>query len=286
MEIIEQRVLTGERALFKSRDLEITNSIFKDGESPLKESKNINISNTVFEWKYPLWYCNNILVEKSTFLETARSGIWYTNNITIKNSTIDAPKTFRRGKDITLVNVNLPNAIETLWNCDNVKLNNVTAKGNYFAMNSSNIEIDGLNLSGNYAFDSARNIEIHNARLISKDAFWNCENVIVNNSTIIGEYLGWNSKNLTFIDCYIQSEQGLCYVENLKIRNSEVINTDLAFEYSNVDAEITTRIDSIKNPICGVIKAKAIDRVIIDDKEINPKNIKVVTEVGDKKYAV
>lgn len=286
MKIIEQRLLTGERALFKSRDLNIINSTFKDGESPLKESENINISNSVFCWKYPLWYCKNISVEKSTLLETARSGIWYTNNITIKNSTIDAPKTFRRGKDITLVNVNLPNAIETLWNCDNVKLNNVTAKGDYFAMNSSNIEISGLNLSGNYAFDGAKNIEIHNARLISKDAFWNCENVTVYNSTIIGEYLGWNSKNLNFIDCYIQSEQGLCYVENLKIRDSEVINTDLAFEYSTVDVEITTIIDSIKNPISGRIKAKAINKVIMNDKEINPKNTEIIIEVGSSKYAV
>lgn len=286
MKIIEQRLLTGERALFKSMELEIINSIFKDGESPLKESKNINISNSIFGWKYPLWYCNNILVEKSTLLETARSGIWYTNNITIKNSTIEAPKTFRRSKDINLVNVNLPNAIETLWNCDKVELNNVTAKGDYFGMNSSNIEVDGLSLSGNYAFDGAKNIIVHNSRLISKDAFWNCENVTVYNSTIIGEYLGWNSKNLTFIDCYIQSEQGLCYVENLKIRNSKVINTDLAFEYSTIDAEITTRVDSIKNPICGRIKAKDIDKVIIDDKEINPKNTEIFTEVGDKKYAI
>lgn len=286
MKVIEQRLLTGERALFKGRDLKIINSTFKDGESPLKESKNINISNSVFGWKYPLWYSNDISVDKSTFLETARSGIWYTNNIIIKNSIIDAPKTFRRGKDITLVNVNLPNAMETLWNCDKVVLSNVTAKGDYFAMNSSNIEIKGLNLSGNYAFDGAKNVVVHNSRLISKDAFWNCENVTVYNSTIIGEYLGWNSKNLVFINCYIQSEQGLCYIENLEIRNSEVTNTDLAFEYSTVDAEITTKIDSIKNPIGGRIQAKAISKVIMDDKEINPKNTEIIIEVGCEKYAV
>lgn len=283
MRIIEQRLLTGERALFKSRDLNIINSTFKDGESPLKESKNINISNSVFGWKYPLWYCNNISLDKSILLETARSGIWYTDNITIKNSTIDAPKTFRRCKDITLVNVNLPNAMETLWNCDKVVLNNVTAKGDYFAMNSSNITIRDLNLSGNYAFDGAKNIEVHNARLTSKDAFWNCENVTIYNSTIVGEYLGWNSKNLLFIDCYIQSEQALCYVENLEIRNSEVTNTDLAFEYSTVDAEITTIIDSIKNPIGGRIQGKYINKVIMDDKEINPENTKIIIEVGCEK---
>ena len=286
MQTIEQRLLTGERALFKSRDLKIVDSTFKDGESPLKESKNINISDSVFGWKYPLWYCENISVDKSTLLETARSGIWYTNNITIKNSTIDAPKTFRRCKNITLVNVTLPLAMETLWNCDEIKLNNVTAKGDYFAMNSSNITIKDFNLCGNYAFDGAKNIEVRNAKLISKDAFWNCENVTVYNSTIIGEYLGWNSKNLTFIDCYIQSEQGLCYVEELVIRNSKVINTDLAFEYSTVDAEITTAVDSVKNPISGRIQAKAIKQLIMDDKVINPMNTEIVSEESCERYAV
>lgn len=286
MKIIEQQLLTGERTLFKSRNLNIIDSTFKDGESPLKESKNINISYSVFGWKYPLWYCNNILVDNATFLETARSGIWYTNNINIKNSTIDAPKTFRRCKNVNLEDVNLPNAMETLWNCDKVVLKNVTAKGDYFAMNSTNIAISNLNLSGNYAFDGAKNIEVNNARLISKDAFWNCENVTVYNSTIIGEYLGWNSKNLTFINCYIQSEQGLCYVENLNIKNSKVVNTDLAFEYSTVDAEITTVIDSVKNPRGGRIQAKGINKLIMDDKEINPKNTKIIIEKGSEKYAV
>lgn len=38
---MKQQFLTGERALFKSENLEIHDSIFDDGESPLKESKNI-----------------------------------------------------------------------------------------------------------------------------------------------------------------------------------------------------------------------------------------------------
>ena len=54
-EIKEQR-LTGERALFRSKDLSIEYSIFADGESPLKESRDISLKNTSFQWKYPLWY--------------------------------------------------------------------------------------------------------------------------------------------------------------------------------------------------------------------------------------
>lgn len=276
MKVINEEALTWERSLFKSRDLEIINSNFFDGESPLKESKYINIKNCVFGWKYPLWYCDDIKVYDTTFLETARSGIWYTNNITIKNTIIDAPKTFRRGSNIRLINVNIPNGLETLWNRKDIVMENVTVKGDYFGMNSENIKINNLSLCGNYAFDGARNIEVRDSKLISKDAFWNCENVTVYKSTIIGEYLGWNTKKLTIIDSFIQSEQGLCYVDNLVIKNSKVIKTDLAFEYSIVDVESTTSIESVKNPIKGKIKAKSINEVIIDDNDININNTEII----------
>ena len=217
MEIIKQKYLSGERALFKSNNLKIEDSIFADGESPLKESKNIEINETIFKWKYPLWYCNDVKVTNSTLLETARSGIWYTKNISIIDSIIEAPKTFRRAQNIYLENVDLPIAQETLWNCTDIVLKAARVHGDYFGFNSINIKIDDLNLTGNYSFDGGRNIEVHNSKLISKDAFWNCENVTVYDSTIIGEYLGWNSKNITFINCTIESLQGLCYIENLKL---------------------------------------------------------------------
>ena len=37
-----QQKFVGERALFQSRDLELSYCTFADGESPLKESKNLN----------------------------------------------------------------------------------------------------------------------------------------------------------------------------------------------------------------------------------------------------
>lgn len=102
---------------------------------------------------------------------------------------IQAPKIFRRAADIKLERVEMPNAQETLWNCNDITLKQVNAVGDYFAMNSENIRIEHFTLSGNYAFDGAKNIEVSHAKLLSKDAFWNCENVVVRDSTIIGEYL-------------------------------------------------------------------------------------------------
>lgn len=278
MKIVSQKLLTGERALFNSKDLKISYSTFADGESPLKESHDIEIDHSMFKWKYPLWYCKNIVVEDSTLFDMARSGIWYTENITILNSTIQAPKTFRRGKNITLDHVTMPNAGETLWNCDQIFLKNVTAKGDYFAMNSTNIVINGFDLVGNYSFDGGKNIEIHNAKILSKDAFWNCENVTVYDSFIFGEYLGWNSKNLTFVNCTIESLQGMCYIDNLVMKNCTLMNTTLAFEYSTIDVQIDSLIDSVINPISGIIRAKKIGEVIMDKTKVNPNKTQIITE--------
>lgn len=278
MKIIEQQLLTGERALFKSSDLQISYSTFADGESPLKESHDIKIDHSSFKWKYPLWYCKNIVVEDSTLFEMARSGIWYTENISISNSIIEAPKIFRRAKNITLDNVAMPNAGETLWNCDEISLKNVTAKGDYFGMNSTNVKINGLNLVGNYFLDGGKNIEIHNAKLLSKDSFWNCDNVTVYDSFISGEYLGWNSKNLTFVNCIIESLQGMCYIDNLVMKNCRLINTTLAFEYSTVDVEINSVIDSVMNPTSGTIRAKGIGELIMDKTKINPDDTQIIVD--------
>jgi hypothetical protein len=284
MKLIKQQLLTGERALFNSKDLQISYSTFADGESPLKESQNIKIDHSMFKWKYPLWYCKNIVVEESTLFEMARSGIWYTENIAITDTIIEAPKTFRRAKGIKLENVNIPNAGETLWNCDGISFKNVSAKGDYFGMNSTNIKIDGFQLVGNYSFDGGKNIEIRNAKMLSKDAFWNCENVTVYDSFISGEYLGWNSKNLTFVNCTLESLQGLCYIDKLVMKNCRLLNTNLAFEYSTVDVQISSSIDSVMNPSGGVIRAEGIGELIMDKTKIDPDKTQIIT--GEIKYAV
>ena len=255
MRQIHQKVLTGERSLFKEKDLEIYDTVFGEGESPLKESENIKLKNCIFQWKYPLWYSKNIEVTDTHWQEMGRAGVWYTDNITVKHSILEAPKNFRRCKGVALEDVHMPNASETLWNCESVKIKHVDAKGDYFAMNCSDMEIDDFSLSGNYSFDGAKNVTLKNGRLLSKDAFWNSENVTVVDSFISGEYIGWNSKNLTFINCTIESLQGLCYIENLVMKNCKLLNTTLSFEYSSADADIKGNIDSVFNPSSGIIRA-------------------------------
>lgn len=280
MKQIVQKILTGERALFGQKDTEIVYCTFADGESPLKESRNILLRGSLFRWKYPLWYSRDIVLRGCTLFDTARAGIWYTENISLSDTTIDAPKTFRRTKNITMNSVTMPNASETLWNCDEIVMENVTARGDYFAMNSTGIRAENFNLTGNYSFDGCRDVEIRNAKILSKDCFWNCENVTVYDSFISGEYVGWNAKNVTFVNCVIESLQGMCYMDGVTLRNCRLINTTLAFEYSVVDAEVRGSIDSVFNPDGGYITADRIDELTMNPARIDPARTEISADIG------
>ncbi len=278
MEIIKRGFLTGERALFQGKDLRIEETIFDDGESPLKHSSNIELIHSSFKWKYPLWYSSDIQLKECVLYEMARAGIWYTSGISMENVVIEAPKSFRRSSGISLKNVNFYNAQETLWSCRDIEMEKVTARGDYFAMNSRNIKISDLELVGNYGFDGCENLEIQGSRLITKDAFWNCNNVTVKDSYICGEYFGWNSENIVLENCTIESLQGLCYIRGLKMINCKLINTTLSFEYSEVDAEIEGHIDSVKNPSSGRIHAGSIGELIMEEDRVDTAATTIETE--------
>ncbi len=74
------------------------------------------------------------------------------------------------------------------------------------------------------------------------------------------------SDGLTLIRCKIIGTQPLCYCKNLKLIDCEMVDTDLAFEKSEVDAVITTKVDSIKNPLSGRICVPEVGEVIMDDE--------------------
>lgn len=277
-QLIRRQYYTGERPLFKGENLKITDTIFAEGESPLKESRNIELIGSMFKWKYPLWYSKNISVKSCAFFDMARAGIWYAENVSLEDCVYEAPKGIRRCAGVKLKNVSFPNASETLWENKDVSLVNVEAKGDYFAMNSSDMTVDNLTLYGNYSFDGVKNVVVRNSRLLSKDAFWNSESVTVYDSFISGEYLGWNAKNLTLINCTIESLQGMCYIENLVMKNCKLINTTLAFEYSTVDVDIDGHVDSVINPSGGTIRAESIGKLIIEKDKVDPSKTKIISK--------
>lgn len=282
---VKQAIFTGERPLFAACDTAIYDTIFSEGESPLKESRDISVYRSMFKWKYPIWYAKNVEVTGSTWETMARAGVWYTDHIKVTDSTIQAPKNFRRCDGVTLEHVAFSDAAETLWHCANITLRDVTAKGDYFAMNSENIEVDGLTLFGNYSFDGVKNVVIRNSRLVTKDAFWNSENVTVYDSFISGEYLGWNAKNLTLINCTVESLQGMCYIDGLTMKNCRLIGTTLAFEYSHVEADIVGKIESVFNPASGTIIADEIGELTMEKDKIDPLKTNIVCRAKEKENA-
>ena len=67
------------------------------------------------------------------------------------------------------------------------------------------------------------------------------------------------------------------------MKNCKLINTTLAFEYSSVDAEITSGVTSVLNPSSGTIKADYIDTLIIQKDYIDEEKTKIVCgEIKEK----
>ena len=61
------------------------------------------------------------------------------------------------------------------------------------------------------------------------------------------------------------------------MENCKLLNTDLCFELcEDIDANICCHIDSVKNPISGMISAESIGELILDEKYIDPKKTKII----------
>lgn len=280
MEIIKDKEFGGERPLFGSRSLKLENVTIHAGESALKCCADIVADHCRFEGKYPFWHVDGFKVSNSLFTPGARAALWYSRNLLMTDTQVDAPKMFREMDGITLRNVNIPDAQETLWHCANVDIKNVSVeKADYLFMHSHDIKIEDWKQQGNYSFQYCRNVEIRNAEIDSKDAFWGTENVTIYDSTLSGEYLGWHSKRLHLVRCKISGTQPLCYCRDLVMEDCEFeADCDLAFEDSEVNATVNSVITSVKNPMKGEIRAKGYGEIIIDknSKAIEPVKIETI----------
>ncbi len=270
----------GERPLFASHHLHLQNVTIHAGESALKECSDITAEHCRFEGKYPFWHVRGFTISDCLFTEGARAALWYSQQLRMSDTLVEAPKMFREMDDLHLERVRLPNAAETLWFCRGIELRDVdVSNGDYIFLHSSNIRIDRYRQLGNYSFQYCRDVEIRNAEIHSKDAFWNSENVTVYDSLLDGEYLGWHSRNLRLVNCRIAGTQPLCYAENLIMENCTMAeDCDLAFEYSTLQADIRSRVTSVKDPAGGSIRAESIGELILDEHCKNPGACRIETE--------
>ena len=65
--------------------------------------------------------------------------------------------------------------------------------------------------------------------------------------------------------CRISGTQPLCYCKNLTLIDCTMEDTDLSFEYSDVEADVQGHILSVKNPRSGHITADSIGEVILEE---------------------
>ena len=267
MKLIENKTYDEERALYNLKDSEVKNCTFagpKDGESVLKEARNIKVVDCNFSLRYPLWHDKKFELIDSNLDELTRAPIWYASDGLIDNVTIDSVKAVRECNNIVVKNSNI-NSDEFGWKSHHIKIEDSTINSKYIFFDSSDVTINNLNFTGKYSFQYMENLTIDNSNLDTKDAFWHSKNVVVKSSLVKGEYLGWFSDGLTLINCKIIGTQPLCYCKNLKLINCTMEETDLSFEYSDVDADIKGNIMSIKNPKSGRIVADSIGEIIKED---------------------
>lgn len=125
MTVIENQEFGGERPLFAEHHLRLDNVTFHAGESVLKCCSDIRAERCRFEGKYPFWHTVGFNVADSVFTPGARAAIWYSKQCVMKDTRVEAPKMFREVEGLTLENVEIPDAQETLWHCKDVHINGV-----------------------------------------------------------------------------------------------------------------------------------------------------------------
>ena len=264
-----QKQITGqccdeERSLYALSDAEVMGCTFAgaaDGESALKESRRIKAHNCKFSLRYPLWHAEDFLLSDSHMEATARAPMWYTRLGTLRHCRIEAPKALRECDD-TLIEGSVISSDEFGWRCRTLTMRNSSAAGSYFLFETKNLEISKLTMEGKYSFQYVENATLDDCTLHTKDAFWHAKNVTVRNSTVEGEYLGWYSEGLTLINCRIKGTQPFCYCQKLRLIGCTMEDTDLSFEYSEVEADVEGPILSVKNPKSGFIRAHGFGEII------------------------
>lgn len=275
MKFIENQTFDEERALYGSNGITIKNCRFDgpaDGESALKESRDITADHCFFNLRYPFWHDHDLTVSDSEMTDLCRAALWYSEHIRITNTKMHGIKAVRECRDVTIENSDIISP-EFGWSASDIRMKDCTAESEYFLMRAKDIDFSNVAFKGKYSFQYIENAVFSGCRFDTKDAFWHAKNVTVKDSVIKGEYLAWYSEGLTLVNCKIIGTQPFCYCKDLKLINCEMTETDLCFEKSDVEADITTHVISIKNPHSGTIKVPSVGEIIMDDPEAEGKVI-------------
>ncbi len=267
MKRIEHRAFDEERALYGAEDTAVVNCRFDgpaDGESAFKECRSIRAENCYFNLRYPFWHDTGVELVGSEMTPACRAALWYSEDVRIENSRLHGIKALRECGGVSMTGCDVISA-EFGWSTRGIEMTDCTVQGEYFMMRSDRLRFTNVKLKGKYSFQYIRDAVFENCDFDTKDAFWHAKNVVVRNSTIKGEYLAWYCENVTFEHCRIIGTQPLCYCKGLRLIDCEMVDADLCFERSEVEATLTAPVLSIKNPRKGSITVPAVGEQIFDD---------------------
>ena len=260
--------LDGERALYGERALLVRECRFDgpaDGESALKECRRVTVEDSYFNLRYPFWHDKGATIARCEMTANCRAALWYSEDITVTDTKMHGIKALRECKRVKITGSDIVSP-EFGWSVRELSMEDTRAEGEYFLLRAEDIALKNVVFSGKYSFQYVKRAELCGCTLHTKDAFWHAKNVTVTDSVLEGEYLGWYSEGLTLIRCKIRGTQPLCYCKNLRLIDCEMKGCDLSFEKSEVDATLSSPVDSIKNPRSGEIRVPAVGEIIFDEK--------------------
>lgn len=279
--IIENQTFDEERALYGVRDVRVRNCRFDgpaDGESAFKECEDVTVEGAFMNLRYPFWHDRGLRLRDVEMTELCRAALWYSSDVTIVDSRLHGIKALRECSDVRMRGCDIVSP-EFGWSTRGIEMERCTAQSEYFMMRATGLRFRDVRFQGKYSFQYIEDAVFENCAFDTKDAFWHARHVVVRDSVVRGEYLGWYSEDVTFENCLIQGTQPLCYCEGLRLVGCRMEGCDLAFERSHVQAEVTTPVVSVKNPLAGSrITLPAVGEVIRDIEGATG----VVEVVGEK----
>lgn len=269
MDVITNKSFDEERALYGIHNVIVKDCSVDgpaDGESAFKESRDVEIDHCFFNLRYPFWHNNGLVINNSEMTEHCRAALWYCEGVEINSSKLHGIKALRECGSVKMKECDIVSP-EFGWSVRGIIMEDCSVDSEYFMMRSDHLNIKDVHMKGKYSFQYIEDSLFENCTFDTKDAFWHGKNITVRNSVVKGEYLAWYSENVTFENCKIIGTQPFCYCKNLKLINCEMVDTDLSFERSEVEAVLTAPIVSIKNPLSGHIYVPEVGDVIKDIEE-------------------
>ena len=269
MQTITDKTFDEERALYGSVDVMALRCRFDgpaDGESAFKESRGITAKECFFNLRYPFWHDKGLNIDKCEMTGLCRAAIWYTSDVNITNTKMHGIKALRECSDVKIADCDIVSP-EFGWSVSDLTVKDSSVESEYAFMRSDHLLFDHVKLKGKYSFQYISDSVFTNCEFDTKDAFWHAKNVVVKDSVVKGEYLAWYCENVVFENCQITGTQPLCYCKGLKLINCTMTGCDLSFEKSDVEAEVKSSVDSIKNPYSGKIVCESAGEIILTDPE-------------------